>query len=475
MTAPLEVRQFIDGEWAVGGSDIADEIIDPATDETLGRARRASDDDVDRAVAAAQAAAGSWAQRTPAERSRTLLRWADAIEGDAEQLTALETRDTGKPVTSFREDELPAIVDSIRFFAGAARDVSVPASGEYADGLTSSMRMEAAGVAAGIAPWNYPLMMAAWKIAPALAAGCPVILKPAESTPLSASRLVELATELFPAGVIGLVLGAGDVGSGLVSHPGVDVVSFTGSTAAGRQVAAAAAPRVKAAHLELGGKAPAIVFADADLEATAVQVATAGFYNAGQDCMAAARVLVQASVHDRFVELLVDEARTWVPGDPQLRETRLGPLTSRAHRDRVTGFLHRLPEHAERLVGGEASERGAYLTPAVVAGLRQDDEAVQEEIFGPVLGVQSFTDEADAIAMANGTDYGLVASVWTADHSRAIRLTRALRFGGIWINDHLPIVSEMPHGGFKQSGYGRDLSRWALDHYLVPKHVMARV
>jgi betaine-aldehyde dehydrogenase len=402
-----------------------------------------------------------------------LLRLADALEGRADELAGLEADNAGKPIAAFRDDEVPFLVDNLRFFAGAARCLEGRAAGEYVSGYTSMVRREPVGVVGQIAPWNYPLMMAVWKIGPALATGNTVVLKPAETTPVTTVRLAQIAAEFLPAGVLNVVCGHGDVGEALVEHPGVDMVSLTGSVESGKRVAEVASRTLKRVHLELGGKAPVVVFDDVDVAAVAETIAATGYYNAGQDCTAATRVLAGPAVYDNLVAGLAEHAQTYVMGDTRSPDTTLGPLNSARQRDRVTGFLERRPDHAQLVTGGKhPALPGFFLEPTVIAGLHQDDEMIQREIFGPVITVQPFTDETEAITWANGTPYGLAASVWTRDIARALRVSNALHFGCVWINDHIPLASEMPHGGYRQSGYGKDLSTYALHDYTHIKHVM---
>jgi betaine-aldehyde dehydrogenase len=410
----------------------------------------------------------------PSERALALLKLADSIEQHAEELADLEAANAGKPRQAFLDDEIPPMVDQLRFFAGAARCLEGRASGEYLAGYTSIIRREAVGVIGQITPWNYPLMMAIWKIGPALAAGNTIVLKPAETTPITTIKLAELAAEILPAGVLNVIGGHGEpAGSSLVTHPEVDMVSLTGSPDTGKWIARAASDTLKRVHLELGGKAPVIVFDDVDLAAAMETIAGTGYYNAGQDCTAATRVLASASVYDQVVSGLAEEAKGYKLGDTMAADTTLGPLNSERQRDRVEGFLERRPDRAEVVTGGKEPELpGFFLEPTVVANLEQDDEMIQNEIFGPVITVQRFDDEAKAIAWGNGTRYGLAASVWTRDIGRAHRVANALRFGCVWINDHIPLVAEMPHGGYKQSGYGKDLSMYSLEDYTQIKHVM---
>ena len=466
------LQNFIGGAFAPALDGASEPVLDPATGERHADAARSGAADVDAAVAAAVRAAEGWAATTPGERQRRLLALADRIEADADRLAGIEAADAGKPVEAIAADELPSIVDCLRFFAGVARTLDAPAAGEYVEGHTSWIRREPIGVIGSITPWNYPLMMAAWKLGPALAAGNTMVLKPAETTPASAVALAELAAEVLPPGVLNVVLGAGAAGAALAAHPDVGMVALTGSVATGSAVARAAAETLKRTHLELGGKAPVIVFDDADPEAVAEAVGFAAFYNAGQDCTAATRVLAAAPVHDALVDGLAGVAAGQVlgtgPGDT------LGPLNSARQRERVSGFLERRAAHAEIVAGGAPPARpGFFLEPTVVAGVRHDDELARREVFGPVVTVERFGDEADALAWANGTDYGLAASVWTRDIGRALRMSRALHFGCVWINAHGLGGSELPHGGFKASGYGKDLSVYAVEEHTRVKHVMA--
>ncbi|MFI7498050.1 gamma-aminobutyraldehyde dehydrogenase [Streptomyces sp. NPDC049687] len=448
-------------------------LVNPATGRPAGTAPVSGDADIDAAVRSAQDAFERWRLTPPGERQRALLRIADALEERADEFAAAEAVHTGKPLHLIASEEMGPMTDQIRFFAGAARMLEGRATGEYLPGHTSSIRREPVGVCAQVTPWNYPLMMAVWKFAPAVAAGNTVVLKPSDTTPVTTLMLAELAAGFLPPGVLNVVCGNRETGRRLVRHPGPDMVSVTGSVRAGTDVASAASADVKRVHLELGGKAPVVVAADADLPQAARGIAEAGLFNAGQDCASACRIIVDASVHDAFVEHLVHEVKELTPGPPDDPSAYFGPLNSAAQRDRVRGCLERLPEHARTVAGGSALPgEGFFHEATVVTGLRQDDEAVQEEIFGPVLTVQASADDEEALRMANDVRYGLASSVWTRDHRRAVTLAQRIDAGIVWINCHMPTAAEMPHGGFKQSGYGKDLSAYGLEDYTRVKHVM---
>ncbi len=464
----------------VGGvpTDAADggtvDLVDPSTGEVFATSPRSGEADVDAACRAAATAFETWRDTTPSERQRALLRFADLVEEHADELVALESENTGKPISLPAEEEIPPMVDQIRFFAGAARVLEGSSAGEYLAGHTSWIRREPVGVCAQVTPWNYPMMMAIWKLAPAIAAGNTVVLKPSDTTPVTTVRLAELAAEVFPDGVLNVICGDRATGQALVSHRIPQMVSITGSVRAGREVMTSAAADLKNVHLELGGKAPVLVFDDTDLEAAAEAIAGAGYFNAGQDCTAATRVLAAPGIHADLAAALAEQARGTTTAAPSVTDADYGPLNNAGQLDRVGGFVDRLPDHAEVLAGGaRVGDRGFFYAPTVVGGLRQDDEIVQQEVFGPVITVQAFTDEDEALRWANGTEYGLASSVFTADHARALRVSRRLDFGCVWINTHIPLVAEMPHGGFGHSGTGKDLSKYGLEDYTRIKHVMS--
>ena len=470
------VRNYINGELVDAADGATTELIDPCTGSVFASAARSGAADVDRACRAAADAFETWRNTTPGERQAALLKIADAIEARADEFVAAESRNTGKPLGLTASEEVPPMIDQIRFFAGAARMLEGRSAGEYMAGHTSMIRREPLGVCAQVAPWNYPMMMAVWKWAPAIAAGNTVVLKPSDTTPVTAVMMAELMGEFLPAGVINVVCGDRDTGRSLVEHEVPQLVSVTGSVRAGMEVAQAAARSLKRCHLELGGKAPVVVFDDADIEAAAEAIAIAGYFNAGQDCTAATRVMVSPGVHDEFVAALAAQAAGTRTGLPDDEDVLFGPLNNASQLERVAGFVDRAPSHATVQAGGaRQGDSGYFYTPTVVSGLHQDDEMIQNEIFGPVITVQRFSDEDEAVAWANGVPYALASSVWTSNHGRAMRMAKRLDFGCVWINTHIPLVAEMPHGGFKHSGYGKDLSAYAIEDYTRIKHVMTNI
>ena len=471
-----KLNNFINGKSVESTSGETTTLVNPATGQPFATAPKSNAADINVAFKAASDAFVDWRDSTPSQRQRALLKIADAIEERAEEVIAIEVENTGKPVSLTTSEELAPMVDQIIFFAGAARNLEGKSAGEYMAGMTSIIRREPVGVIGQVTPWNYPMMMAVWKWAPAIAAGNTVVLKPSDTTPASTVWMANLMAEFLPAGVFNVVCGERETGAALVNHARPDMVSITGSVGAGIQVAESAAKQVKRVHLELGGKAPVVVFADADLAAAAEAIAVAGYFNAGQDCTAATRVIVQDAVYDDFVALLTAQAKGIALGAPHDDDVFLGPVNNSNQLARVSDLLSRVPSHATVMAGGSALDRPGFFFPAtVVADLRQDDELIQKEIFGPVITVQRFSDEAQAVSMANGVEYGLASSVWTTNHGTAMRMAKAFDFGCVWINTHIPLVAEMPHGGFKRSGYGKDLSSYGFEDYTRIKHVMTNL